>query len=224
MKQPPAGFDARPVRKIGKTHRAITGSLASAKTPTGAIYESALERDFYLSLDFDPGVLRFIPQPVTIPLKGLGTRHRQYTPDVLVHYVDTRPSGLFEVKYLSEVQDTPDVFRVRFQAARTYARTQGWTFTLMTERTIRVPSLKNVQFLRPFAARSVPEQDVHDLLGTLRTLGHTTPEDLLAAFPTRRLSLLPALWHLVAIRRIETNLSLALTVKSIIWSGRRSAP
>lgn len=58
MKQPPPRLGEHPVRKIGKNHRSITGALASSKAPPGSRYESALERDFYVRLDFDSRVAR----------------------------------------------------------------------------------------------------------------------------------------------------------------------
>lgn len=219
MSRPVSANGLQPVRKIGKSHRAITGSLASSKTPTGAIYESALERDFYLQLDFDPQVVRFVPQPVAIPL--LSPRRRTYTPDVLVHYAGQRSPALFEVKYVDEIVKDPAVFRRRFQAARAYARTQGWTFTLMTERAIRGPALKNIHFLRPYASRVIPEETKLDIMRALSRLEVATPEAILAGFPAaQRLALLPALWHLMACQWIVADLYRPVTMKSLVWASQ----
>ena len=55
-----------PVRKIRKSHRSITGTVVSTKAGGGADYESTLERDYLLQLEFDPQVRELWPQPLTI--------------------------------------------------------------------------------------------------------------------------------------------------------------
>jgi hypothetical protein len=49
-------------------------------------FESSLERDFLLLLDFNPDVEFFEEQPVKIVYHGAKGRRRTYTPDVLVRY------------------------------------------------------------------------------------------------------------------------------------------
>ena len=222
MRPPPRPLGEQPVRAITKSHRAVTGTLASAKGPAGAQYESALERDFFVQLDFDPVVVRFVPQPVLIPWVNGKGRKLQYPPDVLVHYSDGRAPALFEVKYVTEVREKADDLRRKFRAARAFAREQGWTFTLVTERTIRAPSLKNIQFLRPYAARTCTEAQTGPLLTALGDQV-STPQDLLSHFPeSDRPQLIPVLWHLVATHRIEADLSLPFTMRSSIRTRRRS--
>jgi hypothetical protein len=74
------------VRNIPKNYRNVTGVLASSKSEGAAMFESTLERDFLMLLDFDPHVEFYDVQPVKIEwLDDMG-KHRSYTPDVLVHY------------------------------------------------------------------------------------------------------------------------------------------
>lgn len=198
----------------------MTGTLSTAKGPAGAEYESALERDFFLQLDFDPQVVRFVPQPVLIPWVNAKGRRVKYPPDALVHYADGRRPGLFEVKYVAEVREKADDLRRKFRAAREFAREHGWTFTLVTERTIRAPSLKNIQFLRPYLTRTYDEQRKEQLLAALGW-EVSTPDALLAHFhPDERPHLIPVLWHLIATQRIETDLNLPLHLNSLIRSRR----
>jgi hypothetical protein len=56
-------------------------------------FESSLERDFLLLLDFNPDVEFFEEQPVKIVYHDAKGRRRTYTPDVLVRY-RTDPSQL----------------------------------------------------------------------------------------------------------------------------------
>ena len=223
MNQTPGELGEKPVRKIGKSHRAVTGTLASVKNPAGLPYDSALERDYYLQLEFDPLVARILPQPLLMHYRNHKGRRTRYTPDTLVHSTGSRPPALIEVKYALELQDQKRAaeFRTRFQAARSFAREQGWTFWVVTERTIRAPSLENAQFFQPYLRRICPPQMLEELLSEMARMGTATPGSLFAQFPvSRRTELIPSLNHLIATRQIEADLSLPCTLKSPIWARK----
>lgn len=79
-----------PVRKIPKNHLVVTGSFASRKNAQMDGFESLLEKEYMLLLDFDEHVERFEVQPVTIPVPGVP---KGYTPDVLVYFCPDPNSG-----------------------------------------------------------------------------------------------------------------------------------
>ncbi len=214
-----------PVRTIPKNSRSLTGKVVDFQSHRAVAFESALERDFYVLLDFDPTVMDFEEQPVTIAYHDpVGVRHT-YTPDVLVHY---RPESqrhhrtvLYEIKYRDDLRTHWHDYRSKFKAARRYARTQGWDFRLITEREIRTPYLKNAKFLRPYRDREPDRGDRHRILACLAVQGETSPETLLASVSSDRWEharLLPVLWSLVAIGEIGADLTVALTMHSCIWS------
>ena len=101
-----------------------------------------------------------------------------------------------------------------------FARDRGWRFKLVTERHIRTALLDNARFLRRY--RALPEQDlyVQQLLYTLRALGKTTPQALLAAAywaEESRMAALPMLWKLIATGRLGADLQVPLTMSASIW-------
>jgi hypothetical protein len=55
-----------PVRKIPKNYRGVTGLVASELNAKQTAFESTLERDFMLLVEFDPNVLSYEEQPVRI--------------------------------------------------------------------------------------------------------------------------------------------------------------
>lgn len=216
-----------PVRTIPKNSRSLTGKVIDFRSHRAVSFESALERDFYVLLDFDPAVAYFEEQPVTIAYQEpIGVR-RTYTPDVLVHY---RPelirqcqhrSVLYEIKYRDDLRAHWQDYRSKFKVARRYARTQGWVFRLVTEREIRTPYLKNVTFLRQYQARELEGGDRHRILDLLAKQGETSPETLLASSSADRCEharLLPVLWALIATREVGADLTVPLTMHSSIWS------
>lgn len=215
-----------PVRTVPKNYRSLTGLVPNTRTQSMTAFESSLERDFLLLLDFHPDVEFFEEQPVKIVYHDANGRRRTYTPDVLVRYRNDRPQArhtkplLCEVKYRDDLRQHWVEYRPKFRVAQRYARQQGWRFQVVTERHVRTPYLDNVKFLRPYRAR--PGNDVYrtQLLSTLATLGATDPANLLAAVCQDRwqqAQLLPTRWQLVATRHIGADLSQPLTMHSCLW-------
>ena len=215
-----------PVRTVPKNYRSLTGLVPNTRTQSMTAFESSLERDFLLLLDFHPDVEFFEEQPVKIVYHDANGRRRTYTPDVLVRYRNDRPQArhtkplLCEVKYRDDLRQHWVEYRPKFRVAQRYARQQGWRFQVVTERHVRTPYLDNVKFLRPYRAR--PGNDVYrtQLLSTLATLGATDPATLLAAVCQDRwqqAQLLPMLWQLIATRHIGADLSQPLTMHSCLW-------
>ncbi|MCC5051392.1 heteromeric transposase endonuclease subunit TnsA [Xanthomonas campestris pv. campestris] len=186
-----------------------------------AAFESSLERDWLLALDFDPRVQAIQVQPFSLHYEHRGAT-RRYTPDVRADY--RLESGMatvvYEVKPSEELRLNWSAYRPRFKAAVRYCRDHGWRFKLVTERHIRTALLDNARFLRRY--RALPEQDlyVQQLLYTLRALGTTTPQALLAAAywaEESRMAALPMLWKLIATGRLGADLHVPLTMSAPIW-------
>lgn len=70
--------DRMPVRKIPKNHLVVTGAFPSRKNAKMRGFESPLEKEFMLLLEFDSSVASFEEQPLTIQIPGIP---RGYTPD-----------------------------------------------------------------------------------------------------------------------------------------------
>jgi hypothetical protein len=215
-----------PVRRVSKNSRSLTGLVPNTRTSSMTAFESSLERDFLLLLDFDPDVEFYEEQPVQIVYYDDTGRRRTYTPDVFVRYrpassptTSTKPL-LCEVKYREDLRQHWTVYRPKFRAAQRYARQQGWRFRLVTERHVRTPYLDNVKFLRPYRALPVNAHHQSQLLDTLLGLREAEPATLLAAVSQDRwhqAQLLSTLWQLVATRQVHTDLGQPLTMRSRLW-------
>jgi hypothetical protein len=216
-----------PVRVIPRNSRSLTGKVIDFQRQSAVAFESALERDLYVLLDFDAAVARFEEQPVTIPYRDPAGVSRTYTPDVLVVYHvgladhQDRQPVLYEVKYRDDLRANWGDYKPKFKAARRYAREQGWAFRLITEREIRTPYLKNAKFLRAYRHRTLNSGDCCRVLALLAAQCETAPEALLMALSAdrwERARLLPVLWHLIAVRQVGADLTVPLTMRSRIWS------
>jgi len=212
-----------PVRIIPKNYRSLTGLVSNTRTQSMAAFESSLERDLLVLLDFDPDVEFYEEQPLTITYADERGRRRTSTPEVFVRYridplqAKPNPPLLCEVKYRDDLRQHWTDYRPKFRAAGRYARQQGWRFRVVTERHIRTPYLANVQFLRSYQAMAINASSRTWLLNTLLELGETNPANLLTAMAHDRwqqAQLFPTLWQLVATRQSATDLRQPLTMQS----------
>ncbi|UEX77737.1 TnsA endonuclease N-terminal domain-containing protein [Spiribacter halobius] len=207
-----------PVRRIGRSRRSVTGQ--AHVRGRSVRFESSLECDFLNIVDFDPTVTEVIEQPLRIHFQGTDGRLRHYTPDFLVRYLDA-PAGLFEIKYRENLWAQWKDRKPAFKAARQYAKKNGMTFSILTEVEIRGSGyLGNAKFLRGYIHRPEDRAMEEKLVSTLVVLGESTPAALLAACfydKTNRMKAIPSLWRLVAINRVNADLTQPLTMNTPIW-------
>src|SRR4051812_11449290 len=112
-------------RQIGPSKVKNTGRISSSKNDRAAAFESLLERDFLMLLDFDLDVVKFHEQPVTIEYRDNEEQIRHYTPDVLVTFRQgsqrKRPEPtLYEVNPRQILFSQWSYLKPKFMAARRY--------------------------------------------------------------------------------------------------------
>lgn len=133
-----------PVRKIKASYTSLRGIVTGNKNETSNSFESSLERDYLLLLEFDHLVDEYVEQPVEIFFENNGSQ-RHYTPDVLVYYRnDIEVANQFtpllvEIKYRKDLWEDWKNLKPKFSAAVKYASSKGWRFKILTEKEIRTP-------------------------------------------------------------------------------------
>jgi hypothetical protein len=211
-----------PIRKIPKNYRNVTGIAAHSKAEGKAMFESTLERDFLMLLEFDKSVDSFEVQPIKLEWMNELDKPRSYTPDVLVYYSKgKRPPTLFEVKYRDDIKKNWSVLKPKFKAAIRFCKENNWKFKLITEVEIRSAYLESVKFLLPFVRQGVAnENDMMILDDKILELGSTSPKELLSSIYNdewNQAALLPTLWYLIGTRQIQIDLTSKITMSSKIW-------
>ena len=189
-----------PVRKIPKNYRSVTGFFPSVKNGRSMAFESRLERDFFLLLEFDPDVLEYEEQPLVLEEKLAGNKLK-YTPDCLITYRGHHPhQTIVEVKYRKDLEENKDELLPRFDLAKSYAEENGLAFKVMTDEDIRGSFLDNCRFIYGFN-RQPSDFGLHadKVLQAARGADGISLVDLLqqcakdkAAQPV----LMPVIWHL----------------------------
>lgn len=203
------------VRKIPKNHLFVTGGYSSRKSEEMDAFESLLEKDYLLLLDFDDAVESFEVQPVRIPVKGVV---RGYVPDVLVKYRTDLESGELRKPLLAEVKRSDFLkkhapkYAPKFAAAVVYAENLGWEFRPVDETEIRLPRLRNIKFLREYRNASPSEADCHRVAQVMERQGRSSSSEqilaVLAPTDEERLYWLPVIWSMVLQKLLLTDLDI----------------
>lgn len=212
-----------PVRKIPKNYLSVTGGFSSQKNARSLGCESVLENELMIQLEFDDSVEGFEEQPVRIPYSVEGKKRKSYVPDILIQYFPSsdgkrkRPV-LGEVKHTSDLKRNKAKYAPKFAAAKLFAEERGWEWRIFTEKDIRTPLLDNLKFLREYHSAEPDESLVLEIISYMQgARGSVTVEALFQKLcPTdeRTLLIAPALWYLLATKRVISNLNRLLDAQS----------
>lgn len=139
----------------------------SVKNSRVIVCESQLEADFCQLLEFDPDVISYTPQPITISV-WFNNSLREYTPAFQVTY-KLKSDGFFEVKPLTI--ESWDEYMDLMRHVEAHFMEQKHQFTLMKDSDIRVePFLGNLKYLYSKIHR-VSKYELEYLLEFMRQLG-----------------------------------------------------
>jgi hypothetical protein len=221
-----------PTRRITRSPVKVTGTV-----PDGQQFESTLEEDFFVLQRFNPLVASFEAQPVVVEWQDDNGKIRTYTPDVLVRYRNDLPESanwppaLCEIKPdLNEKSESPRRRKpprkenerenaLKWAAAERYAARQGWLFEVVRESQIRTPHLDNARFLLRHLERTAPSKHEQPLLAWLADHRSSALGDwaaILGSGLNARAAVLPACYRLIALRQVDVDLSVPLTLQSIV--------
>jgi len=156
-------------RKIGYTYGSLSGRY-SFRSDKSIAFESSLERDLLILLEFNESVVDVIEQPVTIEYENHNGRNVPYTPDFLVHF-KASPIGLMSTPYpkslLIEVKPREQLkkdyveLRRKFKIGVKYAHQHDLLFKIYDESRIRTLELNNIKFLQRYKRRTYDINDGH---------------------------------------------------------------
>ena len=215
-------IDISPKRKIGMTRRSVSGVYVF-RNETGIPYESTLERDFLIRSEIFLNVLHIVPQPIRIPFTGANGRGYTYTPDFLVMYRagkrGCRKPALVEVKPSEQWRKHWRNWRFKWKAAISCAKEHGWSFHIQDESRIRDIVLKNIRFLDRYKRMRFMAEDSQRVIGTLNSTGPTSICTILdqQSMGTNHDQGIMHLWHLVATRELDCNITCPLDHHTRLW-------
>jgi hypothetical protein len=211
--------DCLPVRSFPsfKGQRNFPGLWWSATMGRHVGFESWLERDHAMLLDFDPRVVAFAPQPFWLLWPELAdnrARVRSHAPDWFARLDDD--TGV--------VVDCRPVERRAPRDAAAFAATEracaavGWGYRL-----VGAPDPVFAANLRWLAGYRHPRHLVRLVASRLLEV-FATPRPLMdgARKAGEPIAVLPVLYHLLWLQRLAVDLSVRLEDTSLVWLGEES--
>jgi hypothetical protein len=191
---------ASPARSFNafKGQKNFTGEYWAAISRSLVGYESWVERDAAMALDFDPAVVAFASQPFRL-LWSDGECERGHTPDYFARLldgtgvvVDVRPEGLVD-------EATAEVFAFTARVCEVV----GWRFRQVGD--LDQPYRVNLRWLARYRHRRCLRSPVADLLREV----FAEPQPLLAGAERvgDRLAVLPVLYHLLWRHELTADLA-----------------
>lgn len=206
-----------PSRKIPKNYRSVTGTFPSYKNKCNVSYESLLERDFYLLLEFNTNVKSYEEQPFTINYNR-NNRTFKYTPDALVHYFDNSLPDVYEIKMSSEIKEKKVFFKEKLNRIEEYVVNNDMNFKVFSELNIDSAYLENALFL--YRYRSLNNQILpHNILKVFTDINSISVKGLLnklADNKFKQAEYLPYIWSLVFHNKLIVNMQERITNSSIV--------
>jgi hypothetical protein len=189
----------------------LPGLWWSSTTGSHVGYESWLERDHVMLLDFDPEVTAIAAQPFWLRWRDDAGRSRRHAPDVFARMadgsavvIDVRPDDRIERRDAEA-----------FDATRSACELAGWGF-----RRVGVPDpvrVANVAWLARYRHQRCSSPDVARLL--MKVFAEPAPLMAGAAAAGDPMAVLPALFHLVWRHVLVADLAVRLTAETLVSVG-----
>jgi len=205
-------------RKIKKSYISCTGYFFSYKNNTQIAFESTLERDFYLSLEFDSNVISYKEQPKTIQYEYPDKGKRRYTPDTLVNYSDGRQI-LFEVKYKDELESKE--LKTKLEILSKYIKKEyGLEFNVFTDQDISEQYLENIRFLYKFAFLPDNKQissSIEKVINDSCSISIIEIINKIEVNKLKQLNIVPYIWNHLFLNNDLTNLDKKLTMSTKLY-------
>lgn len=205
-------------REIKKSHISVTGYFSSYKNKRLINFESKLEHDFYLLLEFDETVKSYIEQPFKV-YYIYQDKKRRYTPDTLVSYVDGIQK-VFEIKPIFKIQNDLELQEKIELQKQKIKEEKNLELCIFTDANINKIYMDNIKIIYNFAFikenKEIQDKIRNELLKLNVSLAIKELLDRLTSNQSDRLKYIPYLWNLVFNNLECVDFSKKITMASII--------
>lgn len=215
------------VREIKKSYISCVGYLPSVKNKRQIAFESTVERDYYMILEFDDNVISYEEQSLRIYYTYKDGFRTRYTTDCLVTYQDNTQK-YFEVKKAEQIRNDNDLKEHIDFLIIYFPKNIGIPLELITDEDMNNIYLDNLKFLYNFAFLPKNKEKYSHIDCAVKNLkDSTTIEQLLNHLSQNKfeqLYYLPYVWnylfnnkHLINLYEKLTNITLIIKERSDSW-------
>ncbi|EKO3433652.1 Tn7 transposase TnsA N-terminal domain-containing protein [Vibrio fluvialis] len=188
--------------------------FVSLKTDSVQTTESDLEFDACFHFEFAPRIKTFETQPLGFKYRMNGCV-RRYTPDMLCNFYDGyAPYYEVKPKWVTE----QDEFKEKFYVQRQQAIANGHDLLVLTENDIQIyPLLDNLKIIHRYACSDNLDDVQVRLLKLFQNYGEMRISEVLNANQGPSITILPALYDLIAKKILEFDWHCPISHDSLIW-------
>ncbi len=201
---------ARPFR-FEKGLQSFAGWWYFAKTGTHIGFESWLERDHLMLMDFDPGVRAVASQPFWLRWRDEEGRSRLHAPDFFAR----RHDGSAVVVDVRPDDRIPERDARAFAVTAEACETAGWDYRRSGN--LNPVMVANVRWLSRYRHRRCLAPEVAAVLLEAFAAGRVLAEG--AELAGDRLRVLPVLFHLMWQRQLAADLTVPLGMSAVVHAG-----
>lgn len=207
-------------RKLQKNYRSITGHFPSVKNNKSVAFESKLESELFLTLEFDDDVESYLEQPqIIISVDG---KEKPYHADCFVKMFDgsKKRNTIIEAKYTTDLnkEENKEAYEKKFKAATITANDMGMDFLVYTELSHSHTYIFNLDFL--YRYKTQPREKKFDSkIKHILSKAPTPAIDIaksISSTPNEYMIVSNAIWGLVADKELSTDLEKELNMNSTI--------
>lgn len=207
-----------PTRSIKKSHIAVTGYFSSFKNKRQINFESKLEHDFYLLLEFDETIKSYQEQPFKV-YYIYQDKKRRYTPDTLVNYIDSTQK-IFEVKPMFKIKNDVELQEKIGLQKQKIKEEKNLELSIFTDENMNKIYMNNIKIIYNFAFIKVNKEIQDKIRKELLKLNVPIEVkkllDRLTSTKSDRLKYIPYLWNLVFNNLGCIDFTKKITMASII--------
>ncbi|TLS50037.1 hypothetical protein FE782_22125 [Paenibacillus antri] len=201
----------------------VIGSIPSRKMSRHISYESLWgEGLFYYFLEIDPLTVRYYPQPVIVHHQKVNRQFvlekKEHVPDTLVFRRGSVPH-LFQIKGGDEIiEQQPHLYR----ACLDYCNERGWKYSVERPKTLPKVVKDNLQIIMHFKN---PRVDyplwIPEILKKMAYYENPTVDYLARSFSAKTdfRNILPAIYHLIFLGELSTNILAPIGPSSVVRLG-----
>ncbi|WP_419771315.1 MAG: TnsA endonuclease N-terminal domain-containing protein [Candidatus Marinarcus sp.] len=212
------------VRQIKKSYISCTGYFSSYKNKKQVTFESVLERDMFMLLEFDPRVVSYIEQPFTLHYTYYDVKPRKYTPDLLITYKD-KTQTVVEIKYKDELLSNQELVQKLSLVQNEIKLQKHLSFEIYTDEMINKQYMLNLKHIYNFVNIKEDIEKTKLIEKILDNTGAITIQEVLNQYDSNKMKqtfFLPYIWNYV-FHNMGTlvNQYEKLTMNSVLRKGYR---
>lgn len=207
-------------RKIKKNYRSVTGHFPSVKNNKSIAFNSKLEKELFLTLEFDGNVISYQEQPqIEIFFNG---KTKIYSADCYIHRTQLSKikDSIVEVKYTTELEKEKEYFDKKFTAIRESTNKLNLDFIIFTEVIFPEIYTSNIDFLYRYRLHPQTLAKYEPIIKTKVQSQAMSAHDLVNSItqsPTEYSFVANTIWSMTAHNILKTDLHKEkLTMNSIV--------